>query len=413
MRCITTQTFANEFIRHNQIPLGWHYPSGELIFKLQSYLSDSMLLTSKPGVGKSVLGALIIAFKSLFKIPVVIFDLDGLDHCLHYYPNSRPENLPHGIEPFGMRQNYIYFNISDKKHYYETLFHGYIGEYRDSELTAGGFSGGAAKELLRLIETYCEPYSIRDWVALQNLVRIFPSNDREAERHKFVEILHNGKRMKITLEEGDWILPVTKNSISVNLSNIIKDKLLFTLEPDKDVNFKAFLTKGISMVFSYDGNYALGRMDIVRRLRELIPWKKGHPDNVAPYIFIEDVDKVAPMNPTEKEKGIVEIVSDMILRSRKLGFGSLYSTPAISRLHPKVYEDLNEYIFGKVRGQANLTKIAGLIDPECAEKVRRLYHNRYENVRRFFYINEFDNRYEFEPFNAPIEIHRELPKKSA
>lgn len=412
MQLFKTQQFVNPWIKQNRIPLGrLASDTSEIIYKIHSQLADSFLIAARPGVGKSVLMKLIYYFLYLFRRPVIIFDPEGLDHRLSYSPTKDLKNLPPGINPQGLDDIY-YYNISSKESMnHEQIYSPNLNDYKYTELMSLGFSPGAAIELKRLLTEYG---SFDDFDGLYHFLREFPTNEFAAKvlaKKKYKEIEHH-----TFYKTGDWILSNTKNSIIVNLTKIMEEKII-SLSKDNSIDMQTLLNKGRSMCFSFDGNYDVARVEISKKIGQVIEWARNtdRTKYAMPYLIFEDQDMItprylAPGTSAEKQKDIIEKISQLILRCRKLSIGSGYTCPALWNIHPNIIENTNENILGKFRGR-HLQQIKDVFGFSVAETVSYLKWDKYKNEREFLYLNEFENRYKILPFSPPMDFHREIQKK--
>ncbi len=377
-------------IKFSNILLG--HDGNKLIYKRKHNKADFTLITSLPGVGKTVLAKLIVAQKHLHGKPIVVFDTFSMDWYLGKYPNSEDYNLPRGLEPFPIK-DYHCFNIDNLKKG-EKLYKINILKYNEENFKSIGFSDAAASDLGPLIEDYGSSKTLKEFYRFikSNFYKIRTKKDKSRgigiNLHKFekVNLLRNLRKM---VDQKCWVLDDNK-----------KDSISIT----------DFIQKKQNVCISFDGREDIARIEISRIVEEIIRWLAESKSHRRPILVFEEADSLIPHNPKPEDEYNVNILTSVLLRGRKLGLQCLYLCPKVWNLNDSITDLAHEFVFGKFRGK-DYEKIKNIFGYRIAETSRKLYWDRFANygrgIRNFLYINEQEELQTFVPFNSPIQIHRE------
>lgn len=387
------------YVSKGVLPLGLSL-NANLIFKKLPRISDSMIIVAMPGRGKSVIMRLMYYFISLVR-PIVVFDWEGEDHKLSRFPNSSPINLPPGIKPCEL-MNSVFFVYGKDREFYEREIKPNLENYDVDELEAIGFSTAGGIELKRILRKY---RGFKDLYDLIDFIRVFPTNSSEAGKIKADKknLPHPAFKHYLT---GDSIHFATKQNILKTLE-YIANKELFNLNDKKDYDIVNFLREGKNLFFNFGGDVGLARVEIMKKMAQIIKYRKEEPNKKPPAIFFEEADALFPRNPNDKEAPLVYKGIYGLLRGRKLSLAQYYCAPSFDNLHPRISTGCNEKIFGQMQGR-DLNALTELTrDDYLLNTVRGLIFNRYTNEREFVYVDEFNRVFVFKPFECPQEIHRE------
>lgn len=400
-----TTISQNYWVRKQKIPLGQSSERRLIITKKlrvpgKDILSDSIIISAKPGVGKSTLARNIIWFVSQVR-PVIVFDWEGEDHKLSFKKNSIWENLPPYTEPCPVLNSH-FFNYTTKLDSHERRIIPNLSKYSADELRALGFAPGAAIRLHMIIDRY-KPF--KDIDDLFDWIYNFPSNDREAKR-----IYKESDHRKKHYIEGDYLQPQTKNSL-INYLYKIKDEKLFTLNNKLELDIVGLVRQNQNIFLNFKGEVDVARVELAKIYSDVIKYRKKEPGSPAPYFIIEEGDRLIPKNITdteEKKKSQYPMLKliESYKRARKLGLGQAFITPDLSNLHRTIIDLSFEKIFGPMEGESlnEVKRCAGLW---VHERVSFLKWNRDDGVREFLYLNEGKQHFKFIPFACPQEMHRE------
>jgi len=388
------------YVSKGWIPLGTY--NDRPVFKILPRISDTIVIVAKPGRGKSVIMRNIYYFISLVR-PIVVFDWEGEDHKLSHYANSRPINLAPGMQPSPVR-NSTFFAYGKERESFEREIKPNLSSYDVDELEAVGFSPSAALELRRLMRKY-RPF--KDVYDLIDFVRLFPGNVSDAGKMRMAK-----KRNKYPHRafkhyiEGDTLHPASKQSMVKTLEHLA-DRDYFRMDDKRDPDIIPLLEARRNLFFNFQGDVGLARVEIIKKTKQILNYRKKFPRGVKPYIFYEEVDALFPRIANEQEKHLVDTGVRLILRGRKTGLGQCYCAPSFWGLHPKIPTACNEKIFGQMEGK-DIDALQDLTRSEyLVSRVRSLPFNRYTNERMFVYVDEFGKIRDFSPYECPNEIHRE------
>lgn len=388
------------YIDKGIIPLGLSI-NGELIYKIVPRISDSLLISAMPGRGKSVLFRLIYWFVSQVR-PIIVFDWEGEDHKLSYYSNSKPENLPPGMFPSSIH-NAVFFVYGSGGEHYEKKIKPDITDYDIDELEAIGFSTAAALDLKKIFRNY----KLKDMYDLIDFVRKFPCNNWEADR--LLKKLERGEMPHKAFKnytEGDSVGLMVKQGMIKQLENLA-NKDVFRLDHDEDYNIINLLEQGKNVFFNFCGDVGLARVEIMKKMGQIIGYRKKYPNSVAPAVFFEEADALFPKNPSDRERPLVMRGTYYLLRGRKYSLAQYYCCPSFDNLNPRIVSACNEKILGQMEGRDINSLMELTRDDYLYYQVKGLAYNRYSGDREFIYINEFRKAFVFKPFECPQEIHRE------
>jgi len=417
MKLLKSKKRVNYWISKNQIPLGLT-KNKEIIWKRFTFKSDSLIFSARPGIGKSVMLKSFYFWLFQNQRPLIVFDPEGLDHRLSYFPNSHALKLPPDTKPWGIKkldsgQRAYYFTISKNPMPHERKFIPALSTFGVKELRSLGFSPGAIRKFLNLLEEY-GPF--KDFETLMDFIHKFPIREDIAEKYQrnMPFILHNKNYLP-----NDVILSSTKNNMVQHLYSIMQEGI-FSLNPEDNVSFIDLIKKGHSVFLSFDGHYDVCRAMVGKIAGEVISYLKylediGERDTFGqPWFIFEEMDGIIPRNPEPYEEPIVETLAQLILRFRKLSVGMAGACPSLTSLNKKVTQGFHEYIFGRFAG-TELTEIASITqENSIISLVNNLYWNRHVNggagEREVLYVTELKQKYKIDPFECPCEIHREPTK---
>ena len=407
MQLFKQHEITSYWIAANKIPLGRNPDNPEkIIFKILPRISDSLIISASPGRGKSVIFRLLNWFISQIR-PTIMFDWEGEDHKLSYYPNSKPINLPPYIRPSPIPRA-LFFSypspstVAEDKEKYEEQVIPNLNDYNSDELRGMGFPVGSAMELKRILKQYGE---FKDLMEVYEFIKAFPTNERESKTS-----YKDREEKKKYVNLGDSIPSQTKQSLLKYLYSII-EKNLFCLTYDKMPFYIDLLKRRYNLFLNFNGFVDLARVEISKRLSEIIKLRKKDPDGVAPAVFYEEADRIIPryIIDSEEKKKVEYVLSEIVnasLRARKLRVAQYFNTPSLSNLHRIIVDNSNEKIFGEMSG-FDLMEVKRCTDEFVMNMVTSLKFNRYRNIREFVFRNEFKNTFKFIPFECPQELHRE------
>lgn len=391
-------SIVEPYVDKGVIPLGT-LMGGSTLFKKLPRISDSMIIVAMPGRGKSVTLRLLYYFISKIR-PIIVFDWEGEDHKLSYYYNSQPTNLPPGIRPKNI-SDAVFFAYGDERRPFEKEIKPDLKGYDIDELEAVGFSTAGGIELKRILRKY---KGFKDLYDLIDFMRLFPSNISEVGKIlKLKSKIHHCFKYYV---EGDTINFATKQNM-VKILEYLASKNLFRLDDKKDYDVIPLLEKRKNLFFNFGGDVGLARVEIMKKMSQIISYRKKNPLSVPPSIFFEEADHLFPKNPSEREAPLVNRGIYGLLRGRKLSLAQYYCAPSFDNLHPRISTGVNEKIFGQMQGK----DLDALYDLTRNDYLRRLvgdlHFDRYRNEREFVYVDEFNRIFRFNPYECPQQLHRE------
>ena len=397
MALFTHQRFVtNPWVQRNQIPLGVS-ENDALVWKILPRISDSMIIASVPGVGKSVLFRLLYYYISKIR-PILVIDWEGEDHKHSKNPNRKPTNLP----PEQMAEaihNSVFLNYTPNKENYERRVVPNLLNYSANDLRGLGLPMGGAMELRRVLRDYGPFKTIKD---VLDFVRAFPTNTMESRR------LNSMKNCPY--KKDDTIAAQSKQSITKYLFDI-DDQELFALDDKNYPSIVQMLIQGKNVFLNFYGQIDMCRIEVTKIIKELIEYRKSDPDGVSPAIFYEEADRIIPRNfydPEEHKKTlyILNVLVEAAKRARKHRIAQYFATPALSNLNNTICEISNEAIFGKMKGY-DIAEAARIAGSDVVYMINRLKFNRYRGLREFIFMNEFGMLFKFIPYECPQDYHRE------
>jgi len=414
MKLLQNAKKRNYWVEKNQIPIGFTR-NKELIWKRFTPKSDSLIIPARPGIGKSVILKNFYFWLFQNQRPLIVFDPEGLDHRLSYYPNSRPIKLPPNTKPQGIRfletgQRAYYFTISNNPMKHEKKFIPALSELGNKELRSLGFSPGAIRKFINILEEY-GPF--KDFESLLEFVQKFPIREDIAERYQrnMPNLIHNKE-----YKPHDIVLSSTKNNLIQHLYQIIQEGI-FSLNKTDNISFIDLIKRGHSIFLSFNGHYDICRAMVGKIAGEVISYLKDLEDKGERYTFgqpwfiFEEMDGIIPRSPESYEEPIVDTLARLILRFRKLSVGMAGACPSLTSLDKKVAQSFHEYIFGRFAG-TELNEIASITqETSIIPIINNLYWNRHVNYgageREVLYVTELKQKFKIDPFECPCEIHRE------
>lgn len=406
MRIVSQTQKRNYWVARNKIPLGYYGDSE--IFKLLPRMSDFFLIGAKPGRGKSVLFRLIMWFIAQIR-PILVIDWEGEDHKLSYYANDDDSSvLPPHTKPFPIK-NSVFIKYPPKiirehelrKEDFEISVVPSLYDYSSDELRGMGFPQGAAMELKRILKDYPNSYNTMD--ELLNFIRQFPTNDRDVKRLEKIRGFN-------PFHEYDYLAAVTKSSLVKYLNSIVENKQ-FSLTSEKS-KVLTYLFSGKNVFLNFSGNIDLARVETARLIDKIIYWRKVHKEGHAPYIFIEEADRLLPRyledsQERKKTEYVKTVLVEAVNRARKHRLGIGACTPTISNLNRRIIANSYEKIFGEMTDKSELDEVQKCTSKVIREEVKNLKFNRYKGIREFIYLNEFKFWLKFIPYACPQRYHKE------
>jgi len=406
MRIVSQTQKQNYWIAQNKIPLGYYGDSE--IFKLLPRLSDFFLIGAKPGRGKSVLFRLIYWFVSQIR-PILVIDWEGEDHKYSYYANDDDSCiLPPYTKPFPVK-NSVFIKYPPKiirehetrKEKFEISIIPSLYDYSSDELRGMGFPQGAAMELKRILREY--PKKFKNMNQLLDFVRQFPTNERDVSR---LEKIYGFN----PYNEYDYLATVTKNSLVKYLNSVVENKQ-FSLTSEKS-KVLIHLFSGKNVFLNFSGNIDLARVETARLIDKIIHWRKINKEGVAPYIFIEEADRLLPRyledsQERKKTEYVKTVLVEAVNRARKHRLGIGACTPTLSSLNKRIITTSYEKIFGEMSDKSELDEVQKCTSKVIREEVKNLKFNRYKGIREFIYFNEFKYWLKFIPYACPQKYHKE------
>lgn len=419
MRIYGTEKHINFWAESEKVPLG--KTTGEnqaVIYKRLTHMADSFFFFARPGVGKSVMLKLFYYFLWLSRRPLIIFDPTGMDHRLSYKPNKYAINLPPNTSAGGIAEHPIdpekkvaYLNVAEYHFDWERRYLPNINSLERSELLSLGFSDGAQDEMRKILKTY-GPFE--DYEELIDFINKFPVNPGDAKRNQ----TRHKKGLFITkhhtfYKEGAYLNQQSKSNMLRILFKLSEEKLI-SLHGKEDFDFMSWIKAGNSIVFSFNRDYDVTRSVVSLVAKKILKWKTQSSRGEQLWLIFEEMDKVFPQYPREREREIVEYLSELILQLRKLSLGIAGSCASMIQTNKNIIENAHNIIFGQIKGR-NLNEIRNFYNPATADKVKNLYWNRHANFgkgeREFLYIDEMGNQFKINPFESPCEIHREIKQR--
>jgi len=321
-----------------------------------------------------------------------------------------PNTKPQGIRFLETGQRAYYFTISNNPMKHEKKFIPALSELGNKELRSLGFSPGAIRKFINILEEY-GPF--KDFESLLEFVQKFPIREDIAERYqRNMPILIHNKEYK----PHDIVLSSTKNNLIQHLYQIIQEKI-FSLNKTDNISFIDLIKRGHSVFLSFNGHYDICRAMVGKIAGEVISYLKDLEDKGERYTFgqpwfiFEEMDGIIPRSPESYEEPIVDTLARLILRFRKLSVGMAGACPSLTSLDKKVAQSFHEYIFGRFAG-TELNEIASITqETSIIPIINNLYWNRHVNYgageREVLYVTELKQKFKIDPFECPCEIHRE------
>lgn len=367
-------------------------------------ISNTILVTGVTGSGKSVTAKLVEFFLALER-PVIDFDWAGEDSYLCRFPNSEPDNLPPFTKPGIMRGLYLFYAAKNARNQlpYERLMGPNITKYDEAQLEALGFSPGAAMYMKNVLDRY-GPFA--SWDALYDFIQNFPTPTDVARTMRRIEKGKLRLKHNRTYDPNDTMNSNSKESIKKVLPTIIA-KGVFQLDDKMEFDFDAAFLAGKNMVFSFNDK-DVARVEINYYMQRIKALRRKFKDSPRYFVKIEEAHKVL----AGEGKKVDEVIEEFILVCRKASVGLLLVMPTVARevISDKVLDDIKDFIVGKLTGE-NAFRIGRRFGSrELTNVISHLRFNRFSDEREFCYISsDEDGAYwTFEPYNSPMEIHREV-----